>query len=285
MKIGISPWVWAEWVGNNDSAILERASALGFEAIEIPVLNHDGFDTAAMAALLKLKGLTPIVSTALPEGRDLIHPNPEFRQAGLDFLRYCVDVAVQIGADRVIGPICSAPGRLWLADDAQKGRDFELAAQNLNAVARYASDNGIRLALEVLNRYESSFVNTAAEGLRLADAVDNPAFGLLLDTFHMTIEEKDMRDAILRVGSRLHHVHVIENDRGTPGSGQVDWAGVTDALRKVSYDGWVVIEGFSPRADWLARAICMWRPLADDMEQLAVDGLNFLRAMAASRAA
>jgi D-psicose/D-tagatose/L-ribulose 3-epimerase len=285
MKIGISPWVWAEWVGSDEPTIIQKAHALGFETVEIPVLDRDSFDMAAVATALKRTGLKPIVSTALPETRDMIHPEPAYREAGLAFLRYCVDVAVRLGADRVIGPICSAPGRLWLPDAAQRQRDFELAAQGLRSAATYAADHGVRLALEVLNRYESSFVNTIEEGLRLVRAVDSPAFGLLLDTFHMNIEEKDAPAAIRQAGPHLFHVHAIENDRGTPGSGQVDWAGIADALDDIDYRGWVVIEGFSPRADWLARAVCMWRPLAADMDALAADGLAFLRAVSAARKA
>ena len=285
MRLGVSPWVWAELIGHDDVALVDKAHQLGFEGLEIPVLGRDTFDIEAVGAALQRTGVTPIISTAFPEERDLTDPNPAHHRNGQDFLRYCVDVAVKLGADRVIGPICAAPGRLWMADAAQKQQEFERAAMNLQPVAAYAHDRGIRLALEILNRYESSFINTAEDGMRLVEAVGSPAFGLLLDTFHMHIEEKSVAAAIMRAGRHLFHVHAIENDRGTPGSGQVDWAGLIDALHQTDYQGWIVIEGFSGQVDWLARAICMWRPLAPDMTQLATDGLAFLRAEMQTRGA
>ena len=285
MKIGISPWVWGELIGRDDTAIIDKAHALGFAGVEIAVLQRDSFNLEAVGAALRRNGVTPIVSTAFPEERDLVHANPEYHRNGQDFLRYCVDVAVKLGADRIIGPFCAAPGRLWLADAAQKEQEFERAVKNLKPVAVYAHEHGIRLALEVLNRYESSFINTAEDGMRLVGAVSNPAFGLLLDAFHMHIEEKSVTAAIKRAGPHLHHVHAIENDRGIPGSGQVDWPGLVDALHSIDYQGWVVIEGFTDQVDWLARAISMWRPLAPDMDQLARSGLAFLQAIFAARGA
>jgi len=272
-------------IGTDDVGLVEKARGLGFAGIEVAVLDKDTFDVPAVREALRRTGVTPIISTALPETRDLIHENPDYQRAGQDFLRYCVDMAVELGADRVIGPIVAAPTRLWMADAAQKEREFERAVTNVRPVAGYAADHGVRLALELLNRFESPFANTAAEGVRLAEAVGNPAFGLLLDTFHMNIEEKDTGAAIRLAGPRLHHFHAIENDRGTPGSGQVDWAGVADALRDIEYDGWVVIEGFSDKAEWLARAVCMWRPWAPDTTQLASEGLAFLQGLFTSRGA
>ena len=277
-RIGVSPWVWGELIGRDDIAIIDKAHALGFASLEVAVLQLDAFDLEAVGAALTRTGVTPIVSTAFPEERDLVHANPEYHRNGQDFLRYCVDVAVKLGADRIIGPFCAAPGRLWVASAAQKELEFERAVNNLKPVAAYAHEHGIRLALEVLNRYESSFINTAEDGMRLAEAVGSPAFGLLLDTFHMNIEEKSVAAAIARAGPHLHHVHAIENDRGIPGSGQVDWAGLGDALHRIDYQGWIVIEGFTDQVDWLARAISMWRPFAPDMNQLAGEGLAFLQA-------
>jgi D-psicose/D-tagatose/L-ribulose 3-epimerase len=272
-------------IGTDDTGLVDKARALGFDGIEVAVLDRDTFDVAEVRAALQRNAVTPIVSTALPETRDLIHENPDYQRAGQDFLRYCVDVAVALGADRVIGPIVAAPTRLWMADAAQQEREFDRAVQNVRPVADYAAGHGVKLALELLNRFESPFANTAEAGVRLAEAVGNPAFGLLLDTFHMNIEEKDVGAAIRHVGQRLHHFHAIENDRGTPGSGQVDWAGVADGLRDIDYDGWVVIEGFSDKAAWLARAVCMWRAWAPDTTQLASEGLAFLRGTFASRGA
>lgn len=274
-RLGISPWVWAELIGEDDDTLIKNAKDLGFQGMEIAVYDEEtNLETVKKA--IKQYNIKPIISTALTEPYDLIHPDPEHHKSGLRFLRLLVKIANDFGADRIIGPMCAAPGRLWLPQKEEKERHFDMAANNLRKAAQYANDHGVKLALEVMNRFECSFINTAEEGMKLVELVDNPAMGLLLDTFHMNIEEKSMSKAIRLVGSHLHHFHAIENDRGTPGTGRVEWTEVADALKDINYDGWVVIEGFSDKVEWLAKACCIWRKLAPSMTGLASEGREFL---------
>jgi D-psicose/D-tagatose/L-ribulose 3-epimerase len=151
----------------------------------------------------------------------------------------------------------------------------------LGAAARRAEELGVRLAVEPLNRFETDLVNTTEQGLALCADIGSPAAGLLLDTFHMNIEEKSIGDAIRAAGDRLFHVHACENDRGTLGTAHVPWPEVFSALREIGYDGQVVIESFTPAVTTIARAVCMWRPLDATGDALATAGLAFLRQSAA----
>ena len=140
------------------------------------------------------------------------------------------------------------------------------------------------LAIEPLNRFETDLVNTVEQAIELCDMVDRPNLGLLVDTFHMNIEEKDVGDAVRSAGSRVFHVQVAENDRGTPGTGQVHWAEFFSALSAIDYQGQIVVESFLPTVAEIARAVSLWRPVAPSMDDLARDGLGFLRASLAEGA-
>ena len=137
------------------------------------------------------------------------------------------------------------------------------------------------LCVEPLNRFETSFMNLAQQAIDVVDRVDHPACGILLDTFHMNIEERSIGEAIRAAGARLKHLHGCENDRGAPGSGHVPWNEVRDALRAVNYDGPVVIESFTSKVKTIARAAAIWRPFAATQDALAEDGLRFLRQLLA----
>jgi D-psicose/D-tagatose/L-ribulose 3-epimerase len=168
-------------------------------------------------------------------------------------------------------------GRTWQSTAAERERELNLLAGQLRELADYATDRGVVLCVEPINRFETSFINTAEQLVELLDRVDHPACKATLDTFHMNIEEKSLGDAIRAVGPRLGHFHSCENDRGAPGSGHVPWADVAGALRDINYDGPIVIESFSDKIEAIAAAAAIWRPLAPTQDALAQDGLAFLQ--------
>jgi D-psicose/D-tagatose/L-ribulose 3-epimerase len=192
-------------------------------------------------------------------------------------MRYCIDAAHALGATNFGGPFYSALGRTWKSTAEERERDMDLLAVQLRELADYAADRGIVLCVEPINRFETSFVNTAGQVIDLLDRVDHPACKATLDTFHMNIEEKSLGDAIRAVGPRLGHLHSCENDRGAPGSGHVPWDEVAEAVRDIKYDGPIVIESFSDRIEAIAAAAAIWRPLAPTQDALAQDGLAFLQ--------
>ena len=146
----------------------------------------------------------------------------------------------------------------------------------LKDLADYAGKKGVVLGLEPLNRFETSFITTADQAIELVDRVNHPACKIMLDTFHMNIEENSMGDAIRKVGSRLLQVHSNENNRGTPGAGHVPWKEVAQALKDIKFDGVLVIESFTSKVKSIARAAAIWRPLASSQDALAADGVVFL---------
>lgn len=165
--------------------------------------------------------------------------------------------------------------RLLPADirDAERRR----TVQALKELGDYAGERGVRLALEPLNRFETDMINTTEQALALIEEIGSPHVGLHLDTFHMHIEEKSSADAVRMAGRHVFHFHACENDRGIPGSGQVAWRAVADALRDIAYDGAVVIESFTPKVRSIAQAVSLWRPIAPDQDAIARDGLQFLK--------
>lgn len=182
--------------------------------------------------------------------RDLSHDDPERRRQGVDYLRGCIDLAAAVGSPHVAGPMYATTGKARMLPPDARAQQFRWAAESIREAADHAGECGVTLAIEPLNRFETDLVNTVEQGLQLCAATGRDNVGLLLDTFHMNIEEKHLGAAVRLAGDRVFHVQVAENDRGTPGSGHVPWAEFFTALDDIDYRGQVVVESFlpSPRA-------------------------------------
>lgn len=266
--------VWNGQVGAAELALLPQLREMGYDGVEIPIFDPETFRTEEIRARLTASGLACTVNTALPAEINLIDANR--RDAGVHFLRRVIERAAALGATLICGPMAAPVGE-------RRGRGYTTAewascVQGLCETGKIAADHGIELALEPLNRFETFIVNTTADGVRLMDDVDQPAVGLLLDTFHMHIEEKNSAAAIRAAAHHLKHFHASENDRGIVGSGQVAWPAIWGALRDVSYDRWIVVESFGHAIPELAGAACVWRPLAPSPEELAKESLRYLQA-------
>lgn len=193
------------------------------------------------------------------------------------YIRTLIDMASVLGSSYVAGPMYAATGRARLASGEERERQWAYVVGNVRELAGYAASKGVRLALEVLNRFETDFLNTVEQGNRLLDDIGCDNVGFLLDTFHMNIEEKDLGQAIRMAGDRLFDFHACANDRGTPGEDHLDWGEIGRALREIEYDGAVVIESFTADIKEIARAVSLWRPLAASQDTLALEGLRFLK--------
>jgi D-psicose/D-tagatose/L-ribulose 3-epimerase len=280
MKFGANTWIW---VSPLTTAEVERlvplVAEMGFGWIEFPIEEPNGFDYARAGELAAAQGLGVSVAAAMAPDRDLIHPDASIRANGVAFIEHCINAAQTMRATNLIGPIYAAVGRTWQATAAERARDVDLLAQQLTRLADYAGERGVTLCIEPLNRFETSFLNLAEQAIEVIDRVNHPACQLMLDTFHMNVEEKSLGDAIRLAGPRLKHVHACENDRGAPGSGHVPWPDVAQALRDIHYNGPVVIESFTDKVQSIARAAAIWRPLAPSQDALARDGLSFLQVL------
>lgn len=280
MRFGANTFIWESPFSTAEHLYLaDKVRSLGFDLIEVAVEDPQLVDVAALKQAAADAGLGVVMCGAFGPERNLSSLQADERAAAQDYLQWMVDAAAEVGSPVVCGPMYSAVGKARLAEEADRQREWDLAVSGLQAMCTYAAERGVKLAFEPLNRFENDMVNVVDQGLRLIADVGAPNLGFHLDTFHMHLEEKDSAAAVRRAGSRVFHVHACENDRGIPGSGQVNWLGVFQALDEIGYDAQVVIESFTPEVKSIARAVCIWREIAPDQDTLAREGLAFLRTL------
>jgi D-psicose/D-tagatose/L-ribulose 3-epimerase len=275
---GANLWIWDSPVTTD--VIRARApqiAAMGFDVAELPLESPGDWAPDMVKPLLEEAGLRAGVCAAMGPGRDLTTDDEAVVATTQAYLRACIEAAAGIGATVVAGPIYSPTGQTGAILPDERDRAIAALARNLAPVLEVADANGIRLAVEPLNRFETSLFNTVSQTIELLEAVGHPALGLLLDTFHMNIEERDIGAAIRLAGGRLFHFHACGNDRGAPGHDGIDWIVVRDALNDVDYAGTVTIESFTSTNRTIATAASIWRPLAESQDALATDGLAFLK--------
>lgn len=278
MNFGVNTWVWVSPLTTDGlKELAPKVKEMGFDWLEVPVEGTEDIDYDEAAAVLKEQGLSVSVCAAMGPDRDLIHPDGDIQKNGATYLRHCIDAVAALGGTNLVGPLYSSVGRVWQQTPDDRAKDLDTLEEQLRSLATYAADKGVYLCVEPLNRFETSFVNLASQVIEIVDRVDHPNCKIMLDTFHMNIEEQSLGDAIRATGERLQHVHTCENDRGAPGSGHVPWNEVAQALRDINYDGPLVIESFTNKVKSIARAAAIWRSLAESQDALAKDGLTFLK--------
>lgn len=276
--IGANTWIWVSPPTDGRLANLApKIASWGFDLIELPIEELDDWNPRKTAELLEGLDLGATVCAAMGPGRDLVDENPRVIESTQAYLRYCVDAVHILGGEVVAGPIYSSVGRVWLIEADERKKLVSRLAAALEPLAEYAGERGVRLALEPLNRFETSFINTTDQALEVVERVDSTALGILLDTFHMNVEEKDPGAAIRTAGSKLYHFHACGSDRGVPGRDHMDWRTIAGALVDVEYEGPVCIESFTSENETIATAAAIWRPLADSQDDIATGGLAFLR--------
>jgi D-psicose/D-tagatose/L-ribulose 3-epimerase len=277
IPLGLSTFVLASPFSDADLGLFGKVRSFGYEQVEVCIEDPARLTASAVAKAAADEGLSVLVCGAFGPDRDISHEDEERRRGGIGYLRHCVDFAAAVGSPLVSGPMYAPTGQARLLDAAERAAQWARATDSLAQVAEHARAANVRLAVEPLNRFETDLVNTVEQGLRLCADVGADNVGLLLDTFHMNIEETSLPTAITTAGPRVFHFQASENDRGTPGSGHVAWAEVVAALRGIDYAGSVVVESFLPTVQEIARAVSLWRPVADSMDALAADSVRFLR--------
>ena len=235
--------------------------------------------TNSLKTALEQQGMQAVMCGAFGPGRNISSFDAGDRANAQAYLKWMIDAAAELDAGPVIGPMYSAVGKARLEDPAEREQEWQLAVTGLQDACKYAAERGVNLAFEPLNRFETDLVNVVDQGLRLIADVGASNLGLHMDTFHMHLEEKDSPAAIRKAGDRVFHVHACENDRGVPGTGQVDWEGIFLALHEINYQGAMSIESFTPEVKSIARAVCIWRDIAPDQDSIARDGLRYLKSL------
>jgi D-psicose/D-tagatose/L-ribulose 3-epimerase len=268
--------LWTTHVTEQHDAILDQIKELGFDAVEVPI-----FDTADLAPFerlgkrIKALGLGATAVTVMGADTNPISPDRKVRDAAVAHLDRVMECGQAFGCEILCGPIHSAIG--VFSNEAPTEDEFNHGVETLRRAAEKAQARGIRMAVEYLNRFEIYFLTTAAQTARFVRAVDHPYCQMMYDSFHAHIEEKDQARAIASCAAETIHVHVSENDRGTPGTGQVHWDGVFRGLDQSGYNGYLTIEAFGRALPALAAATRVWRDLFPDPMGLCRDGLAFIQ--------
>lgn len=279
-QIGANTWIWTSPLTDETvGPLLQRVAGLGFDAVELPLETPGDLTSDVVAQALADTGLTPCVVGAMAPGRDLVATDAATIDATRDYLRACVDLAAEVGAAAVCGPFYAATGRVWRMDADDRRAAVAQLRESLAPVVDHAGQRGVAIGIEPLNRYETSVINTVDQALDALGDLLGPALGLALDTYHLNIEERSSADAVRRAGEHLVHVQVCGNDRGAPGGDQTDWPALVQALDDIAYAGPLVIESFTADNASIATAASIWRPLAATQDDLARDGLTFLRSL------
>ena len=273
--IGIISMFYARPFTRVHFACFARAKKAGCDFIELLVPEPGELDLAETKAALADHGLGVVLAARVNLTRDLSSADPAAAKAGVAYLETCADVAAGLGATIVGGPLYGAPlvfaGRppQPVGEDERKRRIDQIVS-GLKSAAKRAADRGVTFGIEPLNRFETDIANTTRHGLTLAEMVDHPAVGVMLDTFHMNMEDPDIATAIRDAGRRMVHFQANENNRGFIGAGHIDWPGVARALRDIGYAGPITLEPFRRDDERPGVPLAQWRaPEKDEDQDLA----------------
>ncbi len=280
MKFGMNLLLWSGEINEAMLPTLEMLKKLGYDGVEVPLFNLD-LDYAAWGKKLNNLGLERTAVTIRTVGNNPISADVAERKQGIELTNKTLDCCAALGATHLVGPYHSAIGHFSGAGPTKD--EWKWGVESIRAVAEYAGKVGVTLGVECLNRFETYLLNSHADSAKFAREVNHPHCKAMYDTFHANIEEKSIPDAIRACADVLCHVHISENDRSTPGKGNIRWGQNFDTLKEVGYDGWLMIEAFGLALPEIAAATKIWRKMYDSEQQLATDGLAFMKAEYAKR--
>ncbi len=284
MKIGFNLLLWTGHVTEENFPVIEKLKAAGYDGVEIPIFDvSNPAHFKQIGQVLKDNGLQCTAVTVLPdEEHNAISANAANRQGAIDHLKRVLDCGHNAGVQTLCGPYYQVLGNFTGAYPSEA--ELEGAAGVHRAIAPIAQEAGIKCAIEALNRFEAHLLNTMEQAASYVKRVDHPNFGTMYDTFHANIEEKCCTTAIDTVFAtgKLNHVHISENDRGTPGRGHINIKAQIQHLKSIGYDGWMTIEAFGGALPDLAAATRVWRDFFPSTEQVYTEGIALIKESLAS---
>lgn len=277
MRFGINTFLFTSPFTNESTGLFKTIKKFGFDTVELAIEDPSHIDPLFIKKELdRHKLVCGSMCAALGPDRDL-RGNPEQQHNAMDYFMRLMDQMEVLECKTLMGPVYSAVGRAEYVPDKEKKSQWKLVVSNLKKVCRHAEKHDMVIAMEPLNRFETDFINTVDQALVMIKDVNSPALRLLLDTFHMNIEEKDPVKAILKAGNRLAHFHASGSDRGCPCHDHIDWKAIGKALHKIHYHGDVVIESFTQDIKIIAKAAAIWRDIEPSQMDIATKGLKFLK--------
>ncbi|MDR1963096.1 MAG: sugar phosphate isomerase/epimerase [Planctomycetaceae bacterium] len=275
MKYGINLLLWTDTLSDDQFPILETIKEIGYDIVELPMFDKDVANAARWGKKLDEFGFLRSAACAYGPADNMISADPKIRRQGIETNKKILDCCSAAGCSIMVGNSISALGVFTGSGPSES--EWGWAIDGMGEVANHAQKVGVKIGMEALNRFEAYFINCVADGVRFTKELNHPSFGMMYDTFHANIEEKNVTEAIRVVGDYLFHVHISENDRSTPGTGGVRWAETFAALHEIGYDGWMVVEAFGQALPKLAAATKIWRKMYQNELQLATDALAFMK--------
>jgi D-psicose/D-tagatose/L-ribulose 3-epimerase len=276
MKAGFNMLLWTAHVTAKHRELLEKVKKAGYDGVEIPMFEGEPQHYARLGGMLdELELERTVVSVVPTREKNPISSDKAARQAGLDYLKWVIDCSAALGAEIAGGPLHSTLGEF--SGEAPTAQEHKRAIGVHRKAGDYAAKKNVRIALEALNRFECYFLNTMEDLAQYLDEVDHPHITGMYDTFHANIEEADPIGVIGRTRRHISHVHISENNRGTPGRGHIDWASTYSALKKAKYDGWLTIEAFGRALPALAAATKVWRDFSPSLDTVYLEGIKNIK--------
>lgn len=282
MRFGMNLLMWTDTLSESMLPLLEELKEIGFDLVELPCFDIDDVNNyARWGKRLDELGLARTGTAIRGADDNPISADPAIRRRGIDNNKRNLDCCAAAGCTVMAGPFHSGLG--VFSGKGPTEDEWKRGVESMREVAEHAEKVGVTLGIEYLNRFECYFLNTAADGARFCRDVDHPRFKMMYDTFHAHIEEKSIPEAIRALKGHLAHVHISENDRSTPGQGNVRWPENFDTLHEIGYDGAMVIEAFGLALEKIVPATKIWRRMYESERQLASDGLRFMKTEVAKR--
>lgn len=277
MTFGINTFLFTSPFTNDSVKYFPRYKEWGFDAVEIALEDPANIDASFVKEQLTANGLIcNTVCAAMGPATDL-RGTEEQQQNAKQYLKSILDTMDILGAKMLVGPLYSSVGRADAVEEDDYKRQWETAVNNLKEIAEYARQRNMKLAIEPLNRFETDFVNTVDQALKMIEDINSPVVFIHFDTFHMNIEEKNQAKALAKAGKFLGHIHACGSDRGTPGNDHTNWTAIAQQLKAMNYTGDIVIESFTKDVKVIAKAAAIWRKIEPSQQAIAEDGVKFLR--------
>jgi D-psicose/D-tagatose/L-ribulose 3-epimerase len=276
MRFGVNTFIWSASFTQENLPLLPILRKAGFDSVEVPLFRPAEFLPAEIRRGADENGLDLTICSVLTGGLSMVSKDASIRAQTVSHMKEVAHAAAEAGAQIVAGPLYAPVG--YMTGTRRTDDEWKQVVDTYQAIGDTLTETGVTIAIEPLNRFETYFLNTAADAVRLCDEIDHPNVGILFDTFHANIEEKNVADALRTAAPRLKHLHTCENDRGIPGSGHVDWPGVFEAIRDIGYDARLTIESFGFSLGEISAAASIWRDIERTPESIAFEGVKFLKA-------
>ncbi|MHB8278239.1 MAG: sugar phosphate isomerase/epimerase family protein [Candidatus Humimicrobiaceae bacterium] len=281
MKFGINTLLFTgTYTDEHVKSLTGKFKDMGFDGIEVALEKKGDLEYKKTLKVFKDNGLVcSSICGLFGEDRDIRGPKKEYIEGGFAYIKDCLEACVELDCNLFVGPVYSAVGRANMVPENERKVQWNTVVENLGKACEWAQKYGVFIAIEPLNRFETDFINICKDAVRMIKDVGSKMLKIHLDTFHMSVEEKNSAMAVLDAGDLLYMLHASENDRGAAGTGQVHWKAIADALRRINYDKWVVIESFTPENKVIAKAASIWRQTEKSDFVLAQRGLKFLKGL------